>query len=158
MTELEISGDEEAIRTLTEANLSFAKLIPEPGDPDDPEYDWYNWRLANWGVKWDLRVGAPESEWEFEPNRIYGFFETPWCAPVAGVIQLARRYRVAITLRYSQDGEFGYLSVQGDREPRHKMGRYRDYPTLLEAVRDVGAWMGRFQDSLDSELEYWAED
>ena len=35
--------------------LSFAASVPEPHDPRQEGYDWYEWRNAHWGTKWDLK-------------------------------------------------------------------------------------------------------
>jgi hypothetical protein len=40
--------------------------------------DWYMWRIANWGTKWDARVGDYE---DHNPNEIYVQFETAWSPP-----------------------------------------------------------------------------
>jgi hypothetical protein len=55
----------------------FQIIRPMPESVGD---DWYNWRVAHWGTKWDI------SEFEIydeTPNSIHGYFETAWSPPVA---------------------------------------------------------------------------
>jgi len=40
--------------------------------------DWYMWRVANWGTKWDARVEEFE---DFNPHETYVMFETAWSPP-----------------------------------------------------------------------------
>ena len=41
--------------------------------------NWYSWRVANWGTKWDARV---EDFDDSDPNQAYVYFETAWSPPV----------------------------------------------------------------------------
>lgn len=151
--EIRLEGSREALQTLWDANLSFAILVPEPSSPEqDPTYDWYAWRMAHWGIKWDIRMDAGDNEWDFEDDGIYGFFETPWCPPLEGFRELARRYGVSVTLRYWADNEFGILEIF-DATENHRVGAFEDAKTLRAAMDAVGH-MGRFQDGLEGELDY----
>jgi hypothetical protein len=40
--------------------------------------DWYGWRVANWGTKWDCRVVEFD---DHNPNETYVMFETAWSPP-----------------------------------------------------------------------------
>ncbi len=40
---------------------------------------WYEWRVANWGTKWDARV---EDFDDSDPKQTYVYFETAWSPPV----------------------------------------------------------------------------
>ena len=57
MNDLRISGDTEEILRFIEDNKTdgefcFKTLFPEP-EYANPE-DWYEWRVQNWGTKWDV--------------------------------------------------------------------------------------------------------
>lgn len=39
---------------------------------------WYDWRVANWGTKWDARV---EEFNDTNPEQTYVYFETAWSPP-----------------------------------------------------------------------------
>ena len=41
--------------------------------------DWYTWRIAHWGTKWDARV---EDFDDSDPKQTYVYFETAWSPPV----------------------------------------------------------------------------
>lgn len=67
----------------TDKVLTFAGSVPEPkmiSEEDQKEYDdkgWYNWRLENWGVKWE-----PNTNWyAFENGYLQIDFDTPWGSP-----------------------------------------------------------------------------
>jgi hypothetical protein len=50
---------------------------------------WYEWKWANWGVKWDARV---EDYDDSDPNEVYVYFDTPWGAPVEFFKKFAEQY------------------------------------------------------------------
>lgn len=49
--------------------------------------DWYEWRVANWGTKWDLSVDdtGPERK---SPTEVYLEYETAWAPPLAAYAKL----------------------------------------------------------------------
>jgi hypothetical protein len=60
--------------------------------------DWYEWRLNNWGCKWEvseaimidnIKFTASDGE-EFE-TIVLGF-ETPWSPPIEGLTKIAKMY------------------------------------------------------------------
>lgn len=61
----------------------FGHIFPEPEYAN--EHDWYNWRVHNWGCKWDakdIRVVSLVDEFEIT-------FLTPWATP-DGIIRVLR--------------------------------------------------------------------
>ena len=51
--------------------------------------DWYEWRLANWGCKWDVGGGDDAMALESnDPNRVELCFASPWSPPVAAYPRL----------------------------------------------------------------------
>mgnify|MGYP003616776585 CR=1 FL=1 len=61
--------------------------------------DWYDWRLANWGVKWDVN---PNSCYEDESSF---FFQTPWGPPIGIFERLCERYPdFGFTMHYAEEG------------------------------------------------------
>jgi len=62
-------------------------FLPTPRDPEDPTKllgagipvtiggnDWYNWRVANWGTKWD--VGGEDAYYSNNPEGLVLSFDT----------------------------------------------------------------------------------
>lgn len=87
-----------------QADRPFSTLVPEPDWENTPnkegklptisdapfkalEFDdaqdlrWYDWRLANWGCKWDLNEGDVTMELSSDETVLQMWFETPWGPP-----------------------------------------------------------------------------
>src|SRR5437763_776908 len=63
-----------------EPRLTFNKLLPLPEEEKD---NWYNWRIQNWGTKWDIAEDedagkVPDSS---SPTEYFYDFETAWSPP-----------------------------------------------------------------------------
>ena len=63
---------------------AVAKNLAEYGYPT-----WYNWSLANWGVKWD--ASSPELTKRGEKNLIFEF-STPWAPPIPVFEFIAKKF------------------------------------------------------------------
>lgn len=93
--------------------------------------DWYYWRIANWGVKWDVGNAESVDTWEETAesgNKVYHAlmnFESAWGPPVTGYAKL-ETLGFEITARYYEPGmmfcgEFSngddqYFEIEGDSE------------------------------------------
>ena len=83
MNDLRISGDTEEILRFIEDNKTdgefcFKTLFPEP-EYANPE-DWYEWRVQNWGTKWDVDGNVDVSKIDDNLYRLY--FTTAWSPPI----------------------------------------------------------------------------
>lgn len=73
-----LSGKEETIKTLLDAEFSFKVLCPMPESSPSDEESWYEWKLEHWGTKWDrfdyqvLKQG---------PRALEMVFTTAWSSP-----------------------------------------------------------------------------
>jgi|TARA_R100000458_G_C8117248_1_gene137613 hypothetical protein len=112
----------------------FTQFVPEPDwattpneagelsakDPSEPMFPpkfpdgtvddrWYNWRLQNWGTKWDCyEVDIDDSELE------YGFevtFDTAWSPPEEICSAIKEQFDVSISWFFDEPGMevAGYL-------------------------------------------------
>jgi len=93
--------------------LDFQKIHPMPEEPvvENKEYealpDWYNWRVENWGTKWNsidnLTLDDCDEDHKLEDVEAY-CFTTAW-APAIGVItKLAEITGESFNLYYEEEG------------------------------------------------------
>lgn len=72
--------------------------------------DWYDWQIANWGVKW----GDSETELVAVSDRRAEYrFETPWSPPIAGFDAISEMFpELTFVLRYYDMG-MGFAGCAG---------------------------------------------
>ena len=98
--------------------LSFESLLPTPAELMDgkragrTEYtqsthhmpDWYEWRLSNWGTKWD----AYDFHGEWQPNSPTNYsltFFTAWNAPTKFFERVSKDYPdITFVLDFADEG------------------------------------------------------
>ena len=83
--------------------LSFNKNVPLP---DEESENWYNWRIANWGTKWDLgdETSYDVSNEENEKVCIY-IFCTAWGPPINWLTTVSSIYSdIKFKLDYCEPG------------------------------------------------------
>lgn len=75
--------------------------VPQTENKDGPMPDWYEWRLENWGTKWDVtevEVSTTNSTLTYE-------FDTAWAPPTPVIQKLSALFPdVRITLHYNEPG------------------------------------------------------
>lgn len=85
-------ADPEVISKIAEAFTKgefLQAVVPMPADPE-PEKNalpslpnWYNWRVENWGCKWDVGIDkCGGSLNRMSPTEIIINFDSPWAPPV----------------------------------------------------------------------------
>lgn len=110
--------------------LSLAKLFPEPDynrvrvKPTYPHINkkfskkkeeeyvkpseaWWDWRVQNWGTKWDVEADI-DTEKEFKNGNkvIFYAFDSAWSPPIGWLKKVASDFPLlSFTLRYSEPGE-----------------------------------------------------
>jgi hypothetical protein len=130
---LEIDGPKKEIskfRQLVKASsrmyksaLSLAKLYPEPDYTKikvkktfpqisgkkmaDPEEAWWDWRVQNWGTKWDV-----DAELEVkEPEHLEYTFVSAWSPPVGWLEKVSKNFpTLHFRLKY-EEGGVGFMGV-----------------------------------------------
>ena len=98
--------------TVIEEDTGFLQAIkPMPEELEDTTApndspNWYDWRVSNWGVKWDVSTQGME----FIDNKdgtatIEGWFESPWGPPIEALHTLAEDWDSCyIELMYHEPG------------------------------------------------------
>jgi hypothetical protein len=94
---------------LTEHGLSFEKIKPTPPElMTDENHGWYQWRLENWGTKWDL---SEQEQREVADQLIsedcdfQAQFMTAWSPPIEIIASLSEMFpHDEFTLDYFESG------------------------------------------------------
>jgi len=114
---LYIKGDKGQIALFKEIIREYNEL-QELGDPEEPPRpfsidifypmpekvgeDWYAWRCAHWGTKWDVSV--PELLEESETTLKYRF-DTAWSPPCAAIVTISQQFpKLTFEIEYSEPG------------------------------------------------------
>lgn len=106
----------DAVVTALKEGALFEYIFPQPEG-----VDWYEWRIQNWGTKWDMRDPYfPVSDENgtlsvYEENDLHMasvMFETAWSPPV-GVYQQAAEQGFFIEAFYIEEGN-GFLGMWTD--------------------------------------------
>lgn len=102
------------------SELSMNNFIPMPKNLLDGE-GWYEWRLKNWGCKWDLsnaqKVFVSRESSTTGEMMVEYIFESPWSPPNKFIEQVAKMYPLLLfTLKYKEPGMCfqGTIVAQGD--------------------------------------------
>jgi hypothetical protein len=106
-----IVGDEAVIQRFEnlctiDGQFSFKGVKPEPDYADDQE--WYDWRLENWGTKWDL--DGDITLMEKKDNYRFYTFNTAWDGPYAWLEECARKFPMLTFKMYSCDPSMNWHS------------------------------------------------
>jgi len=110
----------QAITNNSERPFDFNRIIPIPeeladtsspnkNNPDElkAKYgfaDWYEWRVFNWGTKWN----ASDVELDIEtPQQLHIRFNTAWSPPMPVIKKIAEMFSFAsITLDWEEEGGY----------------------------------------------------
>ena len=114
---IDIVGPTETVKQLwedatAEGSGLLEAMAPMPKELEDTVADgsegvnWYNWRVSNWGTKWDIDMEGLE----FTDNgdgtaSITGWFDTAWAPPIAAFETLSQDWDSCyIELFYEESG------------------------------------------------------
>ena len=177
---INISGSTETIKTLwDEANKEGSGLLdamkPMPKELDgttsptpqegqagykgpQPKIDgfdnWYDWRVKNWGTKWDI---DPKEGLEFTDNgdgtaQISGWFESAWAPPIQAYDTfLDDMDGCSLTADYHEPGmDFAGFYDNGDDQYMEGLGEWCE--AVVKGTCALGDTPELFQ-KLDDEFE-----
>ena len=176
---VEIVGPREKIRALWDKansgddNQSLLNaLYPMPSDISDSEESvmpgWWQWRVDNWGTKWDVGLEGLEYEEDEDGNfdngtgvpyaRITGWFDSAWAPPVGAMSHYGvRNEDVKITLDYNEPG-MAFVGRYTIEEGVEDDDYYEYTDATSETVRDIiGEDMDDFW-NISEQMSEWEED
>lgn len=99
-------NDEEKLKELEELGKKAISNMEKYGS-----YTWYNWRLQNWGTKWDACECYINNE---DENSVCICFDTAWSTPEPLMQELSQKYGVYVFVQYADEdlgcncGEYEY--------------------------------------------------
>jgi len=109
---LTVSGTNDAITKFYNDNkkddreLSFNNALPESG-----QTDWYNWRINNWGCKWDANK-VDFTMTDKEPCKGLYTFTTPWSPPMKWLEKVSTKYPDLIFYIRFEDEGFMFFGME----------------------------------------------
>lgn len=111
--DITIVGDTETISKVLEfvkpkadaqeknTDFSLHSIYPTPQDMLDGD-GWYNWRVNNWGTKWDVDA-EKHDDYEYEGRRYVCIrFQSAWGPPMGAIEKLANAFP-EISIHHSYD-------------------------------------------------------
>ena len=129
---------------------------PTPEGSEQPKVDgydnWYDWRVANWGTKWDIDT---TQGLEFTDNgdgtaQISGWFETAWAPPIEAYNTFIEDMDgCSLIADYHEPGmDFAGIYDNGDDQYMEGLGEYceqvvkgktqlEDTPELFQTLDDT---------------------
>lgn len=85
---LYIESDKETIAQIVEA-IEQNKLLHFMNPmPEDKATDWYDWRVDNWGTKWEVEANLDS---EHDETSVSIWFDSAWSPPVAAYDSFFKR-------------------------------------------------------------------
>jgi len=85
----------EATDNHDESLLSCHRIIPQPTFVND---EWYEWRVSNWGTKWDL--SDVRFDGDVEDKEVSYYFESAW-SPIVPVVEALAKEHKKLSFTYS---------------------------------------------------------
>lgn len=104
---LTVSGNAKDIKKFkkkAEAVIDGKKQVLALGSfvPDKGGENWYDWRIENWGTKWELN--EVELYEDTAETAVYAF-DTAWSPPTEWLYKVAEQYpSLTFRLKYREDG------------------------------------------------------
>ena len=113
-------------------------MVPEPKDNES----WYEWRVENWGTKWDISDVYLNDE-DTENNSIEFGFSSAWSPPTQAFETWARGQEgVTFTLKYFEPGVgfLGEATYDGEYYDDNYIDSQSDATAYKDFARDEWGW------------------
>jgi len=173
---LEINGDEKSIRALRERAVekdekgninifSFEKFVPTPPEKLK-DGDWYDWRCANWGTKWNTdepSFGSDENRYDYLAYN----FDTAWSPPVEFIEKLSGMYpSLTFKMTFEEGGceiygevtyENGECTDQKEYTWEQWLEQNEDYMAFKEEVMEMTSEQAiKALEEHSNDIEHWS--
>lgn len=131
----------------TSSDLSLEKILPTPQELKDGSAtetveetmaqnlerfgakDWYDWRVENWGTKWDVEAEIEDLgeyvTWARLPSQVQYTFESAWAPPIEAIRKLSQQYpELHFALAYEEEGMGfgGYVVIENGETTQSEKG------------------------------------
>jgi len=106
-----------------EYEFDFQKIIPMDEKLLEGGNEWYNWRVENWGTKWNGYDGS------FTDDFTIFSFDTAWAPPLPIIKKLAEITGETFILEYIEEG-MGFCG-------RYTAGQDGDYDEFYNDIRSA---------------------
>lgn len=98
--------------------------------------DWYNWRIENWGTKWDV-----DADLIFENETTLNYsFESAWSPPVDALQHISKDYPDLIfNIKFEEEGNdfIGYSIYQNGNVLKQVEGTYNEHASYSVKIENA---------------------
>ena len=152
------------LKPVLEAGEGLLQAIkPMPAELEDTtkgsngdDINWYDWRVSNWGTKWDVSTeGLEFIDHGDGTAEITGWFDTAWAPPIDALHTLSEDWDSCyVELYYQESGMcfVGYWDSEGADEHYEYDGATSDTVRNMIPEHIVDFY------ALDEQLEEWEEE
>jgi hypothetical protein len=123
-----VKGEKENYKS----DLSLDTLLPEflgvqKTFTEETAGNWYDWRIENWGTKWDVEASLDDDQLDLSVPQLVYSFSSAWAPPGQWVITISSQFPLLVfRLEYGESGcDFeGYLEVKNGEVIDSCQGKY----------------------------------
>ena len=104
-------------------------MYPEPKLEGD---EWYDWRVSEWGTKWDVSSEGLQYE-ELPDGRamIFGYFDSAWSPPIGAVAKFCDANEAVYVCMSYFEPSMGFIGIWDNEDIGDVC--YDDVPALIES-------------------------
>ena len=142
---IKITHDDPVMIEKFNCKTPLQAVVPCPFDPDKSD-KWYDWRISNWGTKWDITLDNVMIE--NDGRVLLATFESAWSPPLEAYWTMLRQGYIVEAIYWESGGGFCGAFYDGDEldfvYPSFQDDNWRDnlIPELAEALEpDYQGWL-----------------
>lgn len=111
-----------------ETIFSFNKVIPIPKSEKD---NWYNWRVSNWGTKWNADVQYETTD-QWENGEVLIEFNTAWAMPIPVLETLSKQHPTLTFFMKAYEESHAFWQIFTLKNGNYKEFDEGDFSTCAE--------------------------